>query len=44
MSYASLISYEKPNDIDDLTNYYFCDSRNFLVDEIEVFQITEIVD
>lgn len=38
-SYIKLTNFHKPNDINDPKGFYFCDNRNFLVKEIEVFQI-----
>lgn len=32
-------SYSKPNDINDSNGFYFCENKNFMGKEIEVFQI-----
>lgn len=36
---VSLLHYQKPKNIQDSNGFYFCDNRNFIVKEIEVFQI-----
>lgn len=39
-SFVGLSSYNKPDGVSDPSGYYFCEARNFQVNDIEVFQIT----
>ena len=41
-SFAGFKYYQKPNNLDSPDGFYFCDTNNFLVREIEVFQIQTI--
>ena len=39
LSYSKLENYKAPSDLYDPKGFYFCDTKNFLVDDFEVFQV-----
>lgn len=41
-SFVGLSSYKKPDALSDPSGYFFCEKRNFQVNDIEVFQIDKL--